>query len=126
MGFVEVDDDSTLRAVVNDFEGGELPVAGNTVAPVGATICRSGSTTGLRCGRILAKKFRTEVLAELPIVAEVREGGDEGRPISVRDPANEVSVAFADLAGKVARQVSILASQGHVDPSQLVQIGRFN
>jgi ATP-binding protein involved in chromosome partitioning len=76
-------------------------------------------------GKTLAKKFNTELLAQLPVVTAVREGGDEGRPIVVRDPQSEVALAFRDLARRVAQQVSILANQS-VDPSQLVQIGKFN
>lgn len=54
-GVVEVNGDWTPRAVVNDFNGGEVAVAGAEEAPVGASICRSGSTTGTRCGVVQAK-----------------------------------------------------------------------
>ncbi len=33
---------------------GSTPVAGATAAPIGASVCRSGSTTGFRCGTVLA------------------------------------------------------------------------
>jgi ATP-binding protein involved in chromosome partitioning len=75
-------------------------------------------------GKILSKKFNAELLAQIPIVPEVRAGGDEGRPIVVRDPKSEAAVAFRELAKKVAQQVSIIENQS-IDPSQLVQIGRF-
>lgn len=35
--------------------GGTVTVGGASAAPVGATVCRSGSTTGWRCGSILAR-----------------------------------------------------------------------
>lgn len=76
-------------------------------------------------GKGLARKFNTQLLAQIPIVTQVREGGDEGRPIVLRDPKSEVALAFRELARKVAQQVSILANQG-LDPSQIVQIGKFN
>ncbi|WP_250001667.1 S1 family peptidase [Actinoplanes sp. M2I2] len=84
MGFVEVNDNWTPRAVVNDFEGNELPVAGATEAPVGAAVCRSGSTTGTRCGTILAKN-QTVVYPEGAVTGLTRtnvcaEGGDSGGP----------------------------------------------
>jgi streptogrisin C len=41
--------------VVNNYAGGEVSVAGSTEAAVGASICRSGSTTGWHCGTISAK-----------------------------------------------------------------------
>ena len=75
-------------------------------------------------GKALAKKFNTELLAQIPLVSKVREGGDEGRPIVLRDPQSEVALGFRDLARRVAQQVSILGSQG-VDPSQSIQIGKF-
>ena len=53
--FVEVNGDWTPQGVVNDFNGGTVPVNGSTEAPVGASICRSGSTTGTHCGVIQAK-----------------------------------------------------------------------
>jgi ATP-binding protein involved in chromosome partitioning len=74
-------------------------------------------------GKLLSKKFNTELLAQLPIVPSVREGGDEGRPIVIREPKSEVALAFRDLARKVAQKTSILSNE--VDPSQIVQIGRF-
>ncbi|WP_326554795.1 S1 family peptidase [Micromonospora sp. NBC_01813] len=53
--FVEVNGDWTPQPVVNDFNGGTLPVAGGAEAPVGASVCRFGSTTGTSCGVIQAK-----------------------------------------------------------------------
>lgn len=52
---VEVNGQWTPQGVVNDFNGGTVPVNGSTEAPVGASVCRSGSTTGTRCGVIQAK-----------------------------------------------------------------------
>lgn len=37
---------------VMDYSGGAVAVQGSTQAPVGATVCRSGSTTGWHCGQI--------------------------------------------------------------------------
>ncbi|MFI9010564.1 alpha-lytic protease prodomain-containing protein [Actinosynnema sp. NPDC053489] len=45
---------NTGRALVNRYPG-TVPVAGSTEAPVGASVCRSGSTTGWRCGTIQQK-----------------------------------------------------------------------
>jgi len=49
----------------------------------------------------------------------VREGGDEGRPIVIRDPSSEVAAEFRELARAVAQQVSIAAA------GPVVQIGKF-
>ncbi|SCG52648.1 S1 family peptidase [Micromonospora halophytica] len=53
--FVRTNNQWTPQGVVNDFNGGVAPVNGSTEAPVGASICRSGSTTGARCGVIQAR-----------------------------------------------------------------------
>ncbi len=95
MGFVEVNGDWTPRPVVNDFEGNELPVAGSTEAPVGAAICRSGSTTGTHCGTILAKD-QTVVYPEGAVSGLTRtnvcaEGGDSGGPWLSGDQAQGVT-----------------------------------
>jgi ATP-binding protein involved in chromosome partitioning len=83
------------------------------------------SLFGEEGGKLLAKKFHVDLLAQLPIVPQVRECGDEGKPVVLREPESEVSQMFRELARKVAQRTSILSSQS-VDPSQIVQIGRFN
>ena len=76
-------------------------------------------------GRILAAKFRTELLAQIPIVPAVREGGDTGRPLTVANPSAPTSQAFRELAKRVAQKVAIMAAEG-IDPAQIIQIGKFN
>jgi ATP-binding protein involved in chromosome partitioning len=76
-------------------------------------------------GKILAHKFRTELLAQIPIVPAIREGGDTGRPITIASPSAPTSIAFRDFAKRVARRVALMAAEG-VDPNQLIQIGKFN
>ncbi|GGM29953.1 S1 family peptidase [Micromonospora yangpuensis] len=52
---VAVNRDWIPQPVVNDFNGGTVPVAGSLEVPVGSSICRSGSTTGARCGVVQAR-----------------------------------------------------------------------
>lgn len=80
---------------------------------------------GKEGGKALAAKFNMDLLAEIPIVPAVREGGDVGRPIVLQDPSSVPAQKFMELAGKVAQRISILA-ESQIDPSQIVQIGRFN
>jgi streptogrisin C len=94
-GFVKVDGGQQLLPVVNDFQGNELPVGGSTEAPVGATICRSGSTTGTHCGTIEAKN-QTVVYPEGAVTGLTQtnacaEGGDSGGPWLVGDQAQGVT-----------------------------------
>ncbi|WP_433343301.1 carbohydrate-binding protein [Micromonospora sp. CA-111912] len=53
--WVQVDAGNTPRGLVNNYTGGTVAVAGSTEAAVGAAVCRSGSTTGWRCGTIQQK-----------------------------------------------------------------------
>jgi ATP-binding protein involved in chromosome partitioning len=49
-------------------------------------------------GAELSRLFQVPVLAQLPLVPEVRQGGDDGRPILVSKPDHPVSQAFHELA----------------------------
>ena len=49
----------------------------------------------------LATRFGVPLLARIPLVPAVREGGDTGRPIVAADPAHPVSRLFAALADRV-------------------------
>ncbi|MGI5150618.1 S1 family peptidase [Plantactinospora sp. CA-294935] len=54
-GWVQTNTNWTPQPWVNDYAGGNVTVAGSTESAVGAAICRSGSTTGWRCGTVQAK-----------------------------------------------------------------------
>ncbi|GHJ47884.1 serine protease [Catellatospora sp. TT07R-123] len=53
--WVQVASGNTPRPYVNNYAGGNVTVAGSTEAAVGASVCRSGSTTGWHCGTIQAR-----------------------------------------------------------------------
>ncbi len=53
--WVQVASGNTPRGIVNNYSGGSVTVAGSTEAAVGASVCRSGSTTGWHCGTIQAR-----------------------------------------------------------------------
>lgn len=53
--YVEVASGETPQPLVNNYSGGTEAVAGSSEAAVGASICRSGSTTGWHCGTVQAK-----------------------------------------------------------------------
>ncbi len=74
-------------------------------------------------GEMLAKKFNAKLLAQMPLVALVREGGDEGRPIVVKDAECESATLFRELARKVAQEVAILDSKQN--QSAPLDIGKF-
>jgi streptogrisin C len=94
-GFVSVTGGQTPQPFVNDFQGNLLPVAGSTEAPVGAAVCRSGSTTGTHCGTIEATN-QTVVYPEGAVTGLTRtnvcaEAGDSGGPWLSGDQAQGVT-----------------------------------
>ncbi|KAJ8119088.1 hypothetical protein OPT61_g48 [Boeremia exigua] len=52
--FVRSSSGNTYAGVVNNYAGGTIRIAGSTASAVGASICRSGSTTGVYCGTVRA------------------------------------------------------------------------
>ncbi|TDO19269.1 Mrp/NBP35 family ATP-binding protein [Pedobacter duraquae] len=57
-------------------------------------------------GKALASTFNVPFLGEIPIVQSIGEGGDSGTPIAL-NAESPLSAVFAELAGKVAQQISI-------------------
>ncbi|QBI56569.1 S1 family peptidase [Streptomonospora litoralis] len=55
MGYVRANAGWNPTPRVNDYSGGTVNVAGSARAPIGSSICRSGSTTGWHCGTIQAR-----------------------------------------------------------------------
>ncbi len=52
-------------------------------------------------GQLLAEDIGAPLLSQIPLVPELREGGDTGLPITVTDPGSEAAVAFRDLAKRI-------------------------
>ena len=52
-------------------------------------------------GAQLAAELEVPLLAQLPLVPAVREGGDMGIPAAISDPGSEAAAAYADLAGRI-------------------------
>ncbi len=50
-------------------------------------------------GAATAEKLGTILLGQVPLVPEIREGGDMGQPIVVRDPNHAAAEIFRDIAG---------------------------
>jgi streptogrisin C len=80
--WVQVTSSWTPRGVVNNYLGGTVSVTGSQEAVVGASVCRSGSTTGWHCGTIQARNA-TVTYAEGTVTGLTRtnvcaEPGDSG------------------------------------------------
>jgi ATP-binding protein involved in chromosome partitioning len=52
-------------------------------------------------GQELADQLDVPLLGQVPLVPELREGGDEGEPIVVADPQNEAARAFVNIAERI-------------------------
>jgi len=57
-------------------------------------------------GKSLAEKFDVPFLGEIPLVQSISEAGDGGEPVILQD-GNPMSVAFMNVAERVAQQVAI-------------------
>jgi ATP-binding protein involved in chromosome partitioning len=52
-------------------------------------------------GADLATRLDVPLLGQVPLVTELREGGDSGAPIMLTDPAGEAATAFAVMAERI-------------------------
>lgn len=57
-------------------------------------------------GKQLAEQYKAPFLGEIPLVQSITAAGDSGQPISM-DKESPLAVAFAEIAGKMAQQISI-------------------
>lgn len=62
-------------------------------------------------GKNLAAQYEVPFLGEIPLVQGITTAGDQGQPISL-DPENPVAIAFSEIAGRIAQQISIHNIQG--------------
>jgi len=56
-------------------------------------------------GERFARELGVPFLGELPIVRELREGSDQGRPLVEANPGHPASLAFRDIASRVIEQL---------------------
>ena len=61
---------------------------------------------GQNGGKQLAEKYAVPFLGEIPLVQGITAAGDNGEPISM-DKAHPIAIAFSEIAGKIAQQISI-------------------
>ncbi|QWP75780.1 S1 family peptidase [Lysobacter sp. K5869] len=87
-GWVQVDSTHTLSASVYGYGSGDVTVKGSTEGAVGAALCRSGRTSGWRCGAIRSKNVTVSYVDDagapdgtvtgLTQTTACSEGGDSG------------------------------------------------
>jgi ATP-binding protein involved in chromosome partitioning len=62
-------------------------------------------------GQRIARELGVDFLGEVPIDPRIVEGGDAGRPIVLLAPESEAARALSDIAGLIARKLSVLAAR---------------
>jgi ATP-binding protein involved in chromosome partitioning len=98
------------------FEKLEVPI-------LGVVENMSGDFFGTGAGQALADNYATAFLGTIPMDANVRIGGDDGRPIVVAFPDSDAARAVRDVARLVAARVSVLTLQKQAEniiPIQLI------
>jgi ATP-binding protein involved in chromosome partitioning len=53
-------------------------------------------------GALLADELGVPLLGQLPLVPALREGGDNGRPITAVQPDSEAALVFQEIARRIA------------------------
>ena len=53
-------------------------------------------------GQELAEQLQVPLLGQLPLLSELRQGGDDGNPITVANPDSETAQAFHQIARRIA------------------------
>jgi ATP-binding protein involved in chromosome partitioning len=71
----------------------------------------AGPLFGEGGGEKLAQMRNVPFLGRIPLDAEVRKGGDYGRPIVIGMPESEAAIAFRNVARAVAARVSVVQFQ---------------
>jgi ATP-binding protein involved in chromosome partitioning len=64
-------------------------------------------------GRKASQRLGVPLLGEIPLDGEVCEGGDDGRPIFLRNPGSPVADVFRRVAQNLAARVSVEALRSH-------------
>lgn len=85
-GLVRVDNPVWMLSPRVASSGGSTAVTGAAPAPVGASVCSAGSTSGVKCGRLLATDQTVnygggEVVSDLLRTDLCSLGGDSGGPL---------------------------------------------
>jgi ATP-binding protein involved in chromosome partitioning len=103
---------SDVRRAVRMFETVNVPVLGvieNMSYFIAPDTGHKYEIFGKGGGQKLCDEYGLNLLGQVPIGMEVREGGDKGIPVVVSFPDSPQSGAFRHAAEEVARQVSIEA-----------------
>ena len=95
-------DDS--RRSLDMFSKLHIPIAG-VVENMSGFICpetnKEYDIFGKGTSEVVAKEYSTEILAQVPIEPAIREGGDEGKPITYHHPESQTAKNYMLLASNL-------------------------
>ncbi|MBI5599748.1 MAG: Mrp/NBP35 family ATP-binding protein [Deltaproteobacteria bacterium] len=108
------------RRAIKMFNEVHVPIIG-IVENMSAFVCpHCGTVTEIFSGgggEKTSRRYGVPFLGTIPIVPEIRECGDSGRPIVEASPDGAEAQAFFTLAGKVAGTISVLDMAEDKTPS---------
>ncbi|NLY04176.1 MAG: P-loop NTPase [Campylobacter sp.] len=118
--------DDTKRSL-DMFDKLHIPIAGVIENMSGFISPDSGkeyAIFGKGTTEAIAKEYKTEILAEIPIEMAVREGGDEGKPISFYSPNSESAKRYEKAVARLWEIIEgvdkdELADNSKIQPTQM-------
>ena len=109
--------DDTIRSM-DMFQNLKIPIAG-VVENMSGFICPESGKEYAIFGKgttaPLIENFNTQLLGEIPIEPAIREGGDNGLPISVVAPNCETTKRYQEVANKLWDFIVKVNEEGGVD-----------
>ncbi|MGG7048859.1 MULTISPECIES: P-loop NTPase [unclassified Campylobacter] len=104
------------------FEKLHIPIAG-IVENMSGFICPDNGKEydifGKGTTAELAKVYKTQILAEVPIEPAVRVGGDSGKPVSFYEPNSVTAKRYEEAARKLWKQIEKINDDGGADNSAI-------
>lgn len=113
--------DDTARSL-DMFEKLHIPIAG-IVENMSGFICpESGKEYdifGKGTTLPLAEKYKTQILAEIPIEPSIRVGGDDGKPISYFHKDSTSAKRYSEAASKLWSEIEEISKSGKASNEQI-------
>jgi len=113
--------DDTIRSL-DMFKNLNIPIAG-IIENMSRFICpetnKQYDIFGKGTTIELLEPFDTQLLGEIPIEIDIREGGDAGVPISVVSPSCATSLKYDEIASKLLDSLDQTNKNGGVDNSSI-------
>lgn len=111
---VSLDDSKRALDMFNKLH---IPVAG-IIENMSGFICPDNGKEydifGKGAAQILAREYKCEILAQIPIEMSIREGGDAGKPVSFYESQSQSAKRYAEAASKLWDFINEANSKGRV------------